>query len=321
MVTPIGQNAVTSLGRRHFMTDLVDNVYGDNLMFYRLNAANKKQTEGGFQIEVPLIYRRFTNGGPVRGFATYDTAPNDNIKNAAFEWKGYVVPISVDRQTLYKCETSDAVANFLEAYFKQAEEEMSELLGFGIWHTGTDADEIDGIPTAVDASNPPAAVGNYGGIDRATNTWWVATEDGSTATMTLPALQTMFGIVKVGGRRTTIIVGQQVQFDRYWNLNVQNQTIMQGPMAYDQQLAAAGFDNLLFNGVPFAVDDHVDAANNLYFLNEDYFTLKVISKSDFILTDFIRSQNARSYVATVEWDGNLVIDSPARQGKFTALAA
>lgn len=321
MVVPIGVNAVTTLGRRHFMDDVTDNIYGTNLMFYRLNAANKKKVDGGFQIEQPLMYKRFSNGGPVRGFAPYDTSPNDTLKSAAFEWKGYVVPVSVDTQTLYKCETADAVCNFLEAYFQQAEEEMAELIGGGIWHTGTDPDEIDGIPTAVDSSNPPVAVGNYGGIDRSTNAFWQGFEDGSTTVLTLPALQGMFGTVKVGGRRPTIIISQQGQFDRYWNLNVQNQTIMQGPMAYDNQLAAAGFDNLLFNGVPWAVDDHVPNANDIYMLNEDYITLKVISRSDFVLTDFQRSQNQRAYVATIEWDGNLIFSNCRRQGKFTAVAA
>lgn len=319
MAVAIGTNVVTSIGRRHIMPEFVDNVYEDNVVFFRLNQSGKKLVQGGTQIELPLMYSRFVNGGFFRGFDRLNTAPNDTVRNGAWDWKQAYVPVSVDSLTLIKTDSPDAVANFIGLYFAQAEQEMAEILGDAIWTAPANTKYIDALSVAVDSSNP--TLENYGGIDRATNTWWAAYEDASTTTLTLPPLQTMFGSLRVGGRRPTLIVSRQANYDRYWNLAVSNQTIMQGPVAMDQQLYAAGFDNLLFNGVPWVVDHHVPSNSEIYMLNEDYIKWVVNSKNDFVLTPFQAPTDQSAMTARVEWAGNLIVTNCKRQGKMTAVAA
>ena len=50
MATAIGTNAVTSLVRHYIMPEIVDNIYGDNPLTFRLLRANKKLVQGGTQI-------------------------------------------------------------------------------------------------------------------------------------------------------------------------------------------------------------------------------------------------------------------------------
>ena len=87
MATPIGTNEINSISRRYIYPTLVDNVYRSNLMFFRLNARNKKMLQGGYQIEIPLVYTRFAAGGFYQGFDMLDISPSDTVKNAAFDWK------------------------------------------------------------------------------------------------------------------------------------------------------------------------------------------------------------------------------------------
>lgn len=321
MATPIGTNVVTTIGRQYMMPEFTDNVYGDNPFFFRMNAANKRVIQGGTQIEMPLMYKRFSNGGSYKGFDVLNVAPNDTTLSAAWDWKQFYVPVTIDGLTLLKVNSNDAIADIVSLSFAQAEIEMAANLGASLWQSGTDSKGLDSVPIAVDSSNPPAAMGNYGGLNRSTYTWWAANEDGSTTTLTEPALNTAFQTARKGGRTPTIIVSQQTNYNRFYNLQLAKQAYIQSNMARDENLANAGFHNLLFNGIPWVVDSNVGTAGELYLLNEEYWYLVVSSRSDFTLNDFVRPGDQDAMTALITWAGNAVCTNCSAQSKFTALAA
>lgn len=323
MATAIGTNVVTAISRRYILPEVTDNIYRSNVVFFRLNQANKRLVRGGTQIEAPLMYSRFGNGGPYSGFDLINVAPNDTIKNAAWDWKQHAVAVSVDGLTLIKTDSPEAIANFIQLYFAQAEMEMAENLGTGIWSAGTDVKDIDGLGAAVDDGGVAAT---YAGITRSSNTWWNSQDDSSTSTLSLSALNSMHGSASEGGRHPTLIVSRREQYNRFWNLNVVNQDFPVQPSGHDEQLASAGFTNQLFNGVPWVVDNHVfDGPNtsnsSIVFLNEDFLYLAVSPRADFFLEPFQSPVNQDAMVAKMLWAGNLVVTNCARQGKLSNISA
>jgi hypothetical protein len=323
MATPIGTNVVTAISRRYIMPEIVDNIYNSNPIFFRLNKMNKRIVRGGTQIEVPLMYARFSAGGAYRGFDELTITPSDTIKNGAWDWKQYHVPVAVDGLTLIKTDSPQAIANFLTQYFAQAQMEMAELLGAGIWTDGvTNTKEIDGFKGAIDDAG---VLTTYGGISRSTNTWWSSQDDSTSATLTHPTLMSMFGNCTRGGRHTTLIVSRQEQYNRYWNLNIVDQSFPVTPAGADEQLASAGFTNQLFNGVPWIVDSHVfDGPNSsnsaIVFLNEDFINFAVTPRADFYLQKFQTPVNQDAMAANLLWAGNLIVTNCARQGKLTNIS-
>lgn len=323
MATPLGTNTVTSIARRWIMPTVTDNVYTSNPVFFRLYAANKKQIRGGTQLEVPLMYARFAGGGFYSGYDKLNTSPSDTVKNAAFDWRQAHVPVTVDGLTLAKTDSPEAIANFLDLYFEQARMEMSEILATSLWGSGTDPKGIDGLGMAIDDSTVAAT---YGGLARATNTFWNAQVDSTTATLTMASLNSMFGACSSGGRHPTLIASRIGQYNRFWNLNVAQQRYTTGPGAVDEQLAQAGFTNLLFNGVPWTVDSHVfdgpNATNSaIAFLSEEFFFLGVSHRADFYLEHFQVPTDQDAMTAKMLWYGNLMTSNCQRQGKMTAVTA
>lgn len=317
MATPIGTNVVNSIARRYILPEITDNVYNSNPLFFRLNQANKRIVRGGYQIEVPLMYQRFAAGGAYSGLDVLDITPSDTVRNAAFDWKQYYVPVTVDGLTLIKTDSPEAIADFIRLYFAQAEMEMGELLGDGVFSDGvTNTKKIDGLKGAVDDTT---ILTTYGGLSRSTYTWWKSTVDTS-GTLTLTTLQTDFGTVTKGGRHPTLIVATQANYNRYWVLATAKQNFYVQPVAADEQLANAGFTNLLFNGVPFLVDSHVQT-NHLYMLNEDFINLAVSPRGDFYMEDFQTAINQDAMVSKLYWAGNLVLTNCAVHAKLTSLAA
>lgn len=323
MATPIGADTLTALSRRHIMPTIVDNVYNSNPVFFRLYKANKRIIQGGTQIEVPLMYKRFTSGGPYQGYEVLDVTPQDTVKNGAWDWKQHYVTVAVDGLTLIKTDSPESVANYLRFYFAQAEMEMAENLANGIWSDGTVAKEIDGLEAAVDDGGVAAT---YAGLTRASNTFLNSQDDSTTATLTATSLQSLFGNVSEGGRHPTLIASRQEQYNRFWAINQLNQDFPSQPSGHDEQLASAGFTNQLFNGVPWIVDSHVpdgpDTSNSgIYMLNEDYIWIAVSPRADFYLTPFQEPVNQDAMVAKMLWAGNLVVPNTQRQGKMSNISA
>lgn len=321
MATPIGTNVVTSIARRYILPEITDNIYGSNVVFFRLNSANKRLVQGGTQIEAPLMYARFASGGPYRGFDLLNVVPSDTIKNGAWDWKQQYVNVTVDGLTLIKTDSPESIANFIRLYFEQAEMEMAENLGVGLWSDGSVANQIDGLKGAIDDGT---VLNTYGGLSRSSNLFWKSKVDSATAALGMTALQSMFGSCSSGGRHPTLIVSRQEQYNRFWALNQPLQRYEAG--GRDEQLAQAGFSNILFNGTPWAVDEHVpdgpNASNSrIYFLNEDYMYWAVSPRADFYLEDFQTPTNQDAMVAKMLWAGNLVLTNVQRQGVMTAVAA
>jgi hypothetical protein len=321
MATPIGNNVVTSISRRHIRPDLVDNVYKSNVVTFRLFSANKKIVRGGYQIEQPLMYGRFTSGGFFHGAEVLDITPADTILNAAFDWKQAYVPVVVDGRTLIKVDQPEAIADFIRTYFAQAEMEMAEILATGIWSDGSNPKAIDGIEMAVD----DGSIANvYGGLDRSTYGWWKSQVDSATTALSLGALNSLFNKCSEGGRHPTLIVSRTDQYERYWSLNIDRQQQDIGPAGGDSQLAAAGFRNMLFNGVPWVVDSHVpdgqsSTNSKIYMLNEDYMELVVSPRADMEIEDFQTGIYQNAMVSKIYWAGNLLFSNCARQGVMTSV--
>jgi hypothetical protein len=342
MATPIGTNEINSISRRYIMPTLVDNIYQSNVMFFRLNARNKKILQGGLQIEVPLVFQQFINGGAYQGFDILDVSPNDTVKNGAWDWKQAYVPVTVDGLSLIRADSPEAIVNFLSFYFENAQTELADILGKGVWSLGTNTKQIDGIDIAVDDGSHSFVAPNfngtngatYGGLARSTNTWWKSTyfdlnTQFTTTTITLAAMQGCFGTATMGARHPTLIVTDQTRYNSYWGLPVANQAFPVQPSAADEILAQAGFTNLLFNNVPLVVDPHIpgnnvartgaNTAGAMYFLNEDYIYLYVNPRADFSMKDFREPINQDAMTSLILWAGNLVLTNCARQLKLAGI--
>lgn len=324
----IGTDTVTSVSRQFVFPYVVDQIYKSNPVFFRLGQSNRIVVQGGTQIEQPLMYKKRTTGGPYTGYDLIDTTPEDTVKNGLWNWKQYAVTVTVDGLTLIKTDHPDAIANFIKLKFVEAQHWLEDLLGTGLWSDGvTNTKAIDGLQGAVDEGT----VNNtYAGITRSTDTWWKAQLDTATTILTLLAMRKLMGKCTEGSRHPTLIVSQQDNYDRFWNLIVgagssSLQRFPQEPTGYDEQLAKAGFTNLLFDGVPFLVDSHVNDAEHLYFLNETYMQLIVAARTNgengFLMGDFQEPTNQDAMTAKVLWAGNLVVQNSARQGKFDDLTA
>jgi len=317
----IGVDTVTSISERYVFPYVVDEVYLTNAILFRLMQANRVIIQGGFQLELSFIWQKASGTGPYQGYDLLDVTPDDTVINAVWNWKQYGKTVVIDGLTEIRADHPDAVANIVRFKLAEAEQWMEDRLGTGLYtDTITNLKELDGLQGAVDDGT---IAGTYAGINRTTYPLWKSNLDAATTTLSLSKLRTLFGQCTVGGRHPTIITSQQANYDRYWNLVQPIQRFPAG--GTDEQLAKAGFSNLLFDGCPWIVDAHVPNSNLIYLLNETYLQMPVARRTNarwgFKLTDFQVPTNQDAMVAKLLFAGNLICENPGRQGKMTAIAA
>lgn len=331
--TPIGVDAVTAIVDRHVMPEIVDGVYNSNVILHRIYNAKKVNRQGGTQIEQPILYRRGTSGGWYRGLDKLTLAVQDNIKNFAWGWKQCYQTVTIDGLTLIVTDSPQAIANHISLQVEQAKMDMMEDLAIGLFGagggaSGGDPKAMDGLGAVVDDGTDVTV---YGGITRSGNPFANASLDVSTSTLTLFSLRQRVGAVTIGGNSPTIIVSRQEQYDRYWKLiqptvSVNAPAVGAGAGFTDQTLGAAGFHNLLFDGIPWCVDSHVsDGANSsnsdILFLNENFLWLYVSPRADLYMEDFQTPTDMDAITSKLLWAGNLACSAPRLQAKMTAVTA
>lgn len=330
MATPIGTNVVNSITRRWIEPSIVDNFYRSNVLFFRLYMLGKKMSDGGTQIEQPLLRSRGGSATWFSGFDVIDTTPQDPIQNAAYDWKNISVAVTVDDDSLEKNDSPESIANLLLTLHEGARMEAEDQIGLGLFSDAvTNSKVIDGLQGAIDNGTVAATYAGLGNRTT-TNSFWQPFPGGldtATTVLTLASMQAVFGSVTDGARHPTLLIGTQGNYNRYWNLLQVQQRFPSQPMGSDEQLAKAGFTNLLFNNVPFAVDSHCNTSragvtgDSLYYLDENFIQLKVKSGVDFALTDAIRPVNQHAVVQHIKWKGNLCFSNLRLQGAQTAIAA
>jgi len=324
MATPIwGTNTLTALSNRHLMKYITDVVFNASPITFRLKARNKDVIRGGLWIEQPWMYAKPNSGGWYTGPQILTTVPFDVVQDGSFPWAQLYNNVTVDGLTLNQSESDEKAMDYLTAQFEMAKLDWLDTLATGFWSDGSNTQSILGINAAVDNGT---VASTYGGITRSSNTWLNAQVDSTTPTMTITALNSMFGSCTIGGRAPTVIAGDRANYLRYQALNQNLTTQWKGVSMVDQQFAAAGFDHLIFNNVPWLCDDHIDYVTasgdgNLFFLNEEYWTFVVGQGGNFVIEDFVKPPNQDAMTAIMKLYAQLICANPARQGKFTALAA
>lgn len=320
-----GTDTATSISRHIILPYITDQVYRRSALFFRLNAGNKKNYSGGLHYEAPFIYDTWDNVQSYSGYDLLDTTPQDNIKNGAWDTKQYNAAISLSGRDLLRCNTEMAVANLITTQAKQARMGLANRLGTDLHQSSvTSVKNMTGLKDAVDDGTTATS---YASLVRATNTYLNSTIDSTTGTLTIAALRTAVGNATKGGHAPTIILSRQEQYNRFHALGTSNQRFTMGPTGGDVQLLQAGFTNLLFDNIPWVIDDKVidgdvNSSNSaIMILDEEFMELTIAGDTDFTLTDFQVPPNQNAMVQHLRWWGELICTSPQTNAKLIHVTA
>jgi hypothetical protein len=216
--------------------------------------------------------------------------------------------ITISRRDELRNMGPEGIVNFVKAKMKNAEKTIRDNLSAGLYSTGTNAKSIVGLPVIIATAN------TVGGISQSSYSWWQGQVDSTTTTLTIAAMQSLYGDCGEGTEYPSVILGDQDMYDRYYNL-LQPQQRFQS-----EEEANGGFRSLMFNGIPMIADNKANSGY-LFMVNEEY--LKLVSHKDenFRMEPFTSPINQNIKIAKIYWMGALISSNNRRHGLMSAITA
>ena len=310
--------------------ELADNVTNNNPLLLKLKAkGNVRPFSGGNVILEEIMYNDSStnNTSSYSGFETLNISPNSPISAAQFSIAQYASAVTISGLEMLQNSGKEAIIDLLEGRIKVAEAQLANRINLDLYGNGTGngGKNLTGLAAAV--ADAPTS-GTYGGINRATWTFWqnqafsgVTNGGAAVSAANIQSYMTQLAIKLVRGTDKADLI---VADNNYYNLYVNSLQAIQ--RVTDPEMAGSGFASLKFYGGGTSADVVLgggigaqEPANHMYFLNTDYIFFRPHKDRNFVPIGGERqSVNQDAIVKLIGWAGNLTTSGAQFNGVLTA---
>jgi hypothetical protein len=303
---------------------IADNVTKNNALLARLNQrGNVKPFSGGNVILQELSFAENGNAGFYSGYDLLPVAAQDVISAAEFQIKQLACPVVMSGLEMLQNSGREAFIDLLEARLNVAEATMANKLAESVYSdgTGSGGKEVTGLNAAVPAD---PTTGTYGGINRATWSFWksglydFSAQSPSvtpSATTIQGALNKLWGSLVRGADRPDLIVLDSVYWGFYMASLQANQRFT------DPSAGNLGFPTLKFMDADVVLDGGIGGycpASTGFMLNTKYIFLRPHRDRNMVALSpnkrYAINQDAE--VQILAWAGNLTCSGAQFQGRI-----
>lgn len=274
--------------------ELADNTTNNNALLRRLKErGNVKTFSGGNVILQEIMYNDSTtnNTNSYSGYEVLNTSQNSPISAAQFGITQYASAISISGLEMIQNSGKEAIIDLLDGRMSVAEAQLANRISGDIYldGTGNSGKNITGLGAAV----PDApTTGTYGGINRATYSFWQSkafsgVTDGGSA-VSASNIQGYMDALAVQLIRGTDKPDLIVCDNNYYKLYLQSLQSIQR-ITDSSSSAGAGFASLKYYGAGMASDVILDGgvgssatANHMWFLNTKYLMFRPHKDRNFV---------------------------------------
>jgi len=301
---------------------IADNVTKNNALLARLNnRGNVKPFGGGNVIFQELSFQQNGNAGFYSGYDLLPVAAADVISAAEYNIKQLACPVVMSGLEMLQNAGREQFIDLLEARMNVAESTMANKLAESVYSDGTGdgGKEVTGLDAAV-PSDP--TTGTYGGIDRATWTFWrsqlydfSAESVTPSATTIQAALNKLWSSLVRGSDRPDLIVLSNSYWTYYMG-SLQAQQRFTDPKTGD-----LGFPTLKFMDADVVLDGGIGGycpADTGFMLNTKYIFLRPHKDRNMVALSPTRRYaiNQDAEVQILGWAGNLTSSGAQFQGRI-----
>jgi hypothetical protein len=303
---------------------IADNVTKNNVLLMKLESKGKiKPFSGGSKILQELSFAENTNAGWYSGYDILPVGVSDVISAAEYNIKQAAVPVVISGLEMLQNAGREKMIDLLDARLGVAESTIANLISGGLYSdgTGSGGKEIDGLNAAVPLD---PTTGTYGGIDRATWTFWQSQLSDNTAAAGLdPTLiqglwNNLWASQVRGTDRPDLIVCDNTVWASYVN-SLQALQRFASP-----EVGNLGFPTLKYMDADVCFDGGIGGfcpAGTAFFLNCDYIHYRPHSARNMVPLSPNRryATNQDAEVQILAWAGNLTTSGAQFQGRYDAV--
>jgi hypothetical protein len=297
---------------------IADNVTNNNAILKRLSMSGKQKTvSGGSKIIEELSFAENSNAGWYSGYDLLPVGVSDVLSAAEFDLKQAAVPVVISGLEMLQNAGKEKMIDLMESRMAVAESTLSNLIASGLYSDGTGfgGKEITGLDAAVPVD---PTTGTYGGIDRATYTFWrskVSSGTDLTAANIQQAMNGLWAQLVRGTDKPDLIVVD----NSFWETYLAS---LQAQQRFHQaEVGDLGFPSLKFMATDIVLDGGIGGnatAGTAYFLNSTYMKYRPHKQRNMVPLSPNRryATNQDAEVQIIAWAGNLTSCGSQFQGRL-----
>ena len=311
---------------------LADNLLNNNILLMKLQErGNVRPFGGGNVIDEELMYNDTStnNANSYSGYELINVAPDSPISAAQYDIKQYADAVTISGLEVLQNSGKEQIINLLEGRMKVSEARLLNRIAGDVYldGTGNGSKNITGLGAAV----PDApTTGTYGGIDRATWSFWqskkysgVTNGGAAVSAANIQQYMTNLALQLVRGADKPDL---WVADTNYFAFYVNSLQAIQRIQSDGSGAAGSGFASLKFYGGGMAADVVCDGgigaaatANHMWALNTKYIHFRPHKDRNFVPIGGERqSINQDAIVKLYGWAGNLTTSGSQFQGVLIA---
>ena len=299
---------------------IADNVTKNNALLSKCEQAGRIKTfSGGSKILQELSFAENSNAGWYSGYDILPVGVSDVISAAEFNIKQAAVPVVISGLEMLQNSGKERMIDLMESRLSVAESTLANLIAGGLYSDGTGAGgkEIDGLDAAVPLD---PTTGTYGGIDRATWTFWqsqVSTGVAIDENNVQGIMNTMWASLVRNTDRPDLIMVDNVFWGHYM-ASLQAQQRFTNP-----ETGALGFPTIKYMDADVCLDGGIGgfaSEGTAYFLNSDYLHYRPHAQRNMVALSpnkrYATNQDAE--VQLLAFAGNMTCSGAQFQGRIVS---
>lgn len=307
--------ATTTLAHRR--ATLADAISKNNILMFELRRRKRvKSLGGGRTITTPIMVgEENANFQWYTGREALNVAGQEVLTSAEFPWKQYACGVSISGLEMLQNDGEEQVINMMAKRIEHAEKTIQNQMHRSAHGDGTSysGKEFGGLQLLVSE----AAGATVGGINSSTYSWWDNQRDTTGSLSTTTIYKDMLDLYLKTCRSTdkiNLIVSDNTYYSTY------SQALQAQQRFSNATMANAGFNNLMFEGVPVVPDGAQGgyAPVGMRFLNLMTIELKMHKKrNNTVLKGPNRPLTEDSETVIIAGMGNFLVDNRMLNGVLT----
>jgi hypothetical protein len=295
---------------------IADNVTKNNALLTRLQQRGKSRPfSGGRLIYEELSFAENGNAGFYSGYDLLPVAAQDVISAAQFDIKQAACPVTISGLEMLQNAGPEQMIDLISARIDVAEDTMKNLICGGLYSDGLGfgGKQIVGLNAAIPLT---PNTGTYGGIDRATWSFWRSKLVDVANTATIQAnMNTLWSNLVRGTDAPDLILMDNTTWAAYTaSLQAQQRFT-------DASVGNLGFPSLKYMGTDVVLDGGIGGfcpAGTAFFLNTKYIHYRPHTARNFVsLSPNKRySINQDAEVQILAWAGAMTMSGSQFQGRL-----
>ena len=312
---PLTLTELEAITQNYFERTSTDIYFQDNILLYKLlgGESGSHTIPGGKKIQVTLEYDKGNSGS--YGNTTKLPLGKKEVFNAAFfRWAAYYSGITIDRDDQMQNSGEQAIVDLVRGKILNAQKSIRTDMGTDIYDVAATTDALLGLGDLFSTVTATA----YGEIAEDNMAMWGSKVSAVAEAIDFSVMQGIRRLATVNDNnegKPNLYITTQLLRDAF-EATLQVQARYSDPM-----LVKAGFDNILFGGMPVVADNKQNTGTcdglNLNFL-------EIKTHQDFNFTKPVWSSpidQPDTKVAFIRWAGNLVCKNRKAHARHTALTA